>query len=384
MDELLLDLPPLTKTAEEPGIRLSYSSLSTYETCPLQYKFRYVDKAPARPSPILSFGNALHEALKRWYNQPVPVAPPLGDLLTHLEDVWDSSSFGSQAMERSYKNHAKQVLTDFHAHNAPSFRIPVALEQRFDINIDGVRVTGVIDRMDRHPDGSYEIIDYKTNRRLPPLARVQENLQLSIYYIAAWEVWGIRPDKLTLYFLLPGQPLTTTRSMDDVAATRSTIARIAQSIGSEKFEPRESALCNWCDYQASCPLFKHQFSEEPPDIQAVIDEWIGRTKRTRADYAKLEQLERIIHDYCDANGFERVFGDGGHVTRLSRPDSFYDPSRVREALPPELLEQVLRIDDAAVDELLAGPLPDEIRSRLEEAKVLTSEMALRLKETRKR
>ncbi|GAC1409793.1 MAG: hypothetical protein NVSMB57_02770 [Actinomycetota bacterium] len=386
MDELLLDLPPVAATPE-PARRLSYSSLSTYQNCPLQYRFRYVDRVPSRPSPILSFGNALHEALRRWYNQPVPVAPPVEVLLSHLDDVWDPTAFASSAMERSYKNHGREVLTDFHAKNAPGFRIPVALEQRFEIDVEGVRVSGVIDRMDRHRDGSYEIIDYKTNRRLPPLSRVQENLQLSIYYLAAWEVWGIRPDKLTLYFLLPGQPLSTVRTPHDLGATRATIAEVAQSIAAGRFDPKEGPLCNWCDYQPSCPLFAHQARREEieePDIQNVVDEWIGRTKRTRIDWARLEELERVIHGYCDANGFERVFGEGGSVTRMPRAESFYDPAVVRDSLPPELLERVLRIDDAAIDELLAGPLPDNIRARLEEARVLTSAMALRLKEPRKR
>ncbi|MGH2829946.1 MAG: RecB family exonuclease [Actinomycetota bacterium] len=385
MDELILELPQAAPP--EPSRRLSYSSLSTYERCGLQYKFQYLDRLPGKPSPILSFGNSLHEALRRWYNQPVPVAPPLEELLAHLDDAWDSTPFRHTAEERTFRNHARQVLTDYHGRHAGEFRIPVALEQRFEIDLGGVRVTGVLDRMDRHPDGAYEIIDYKTNRRLPPLERVQKDLQLSIYYMAAWEVWGIRPERLTLYFLLPGQPMTTTRTIEDAAATKERILRVAEQIAAGGFEPNESALCGWCDYRALCPLFAHEALrvEEPrPDIDAVVAEWIQRKRRNLEDWRRLEELGAIIHEHCEREGLQRLFGEDGAITRYARSDPAFDPAIVRDALPPELLERVLRVDDASVGALLAGELPDDMRARLEEAQIDRTTWNLRLREERRK
>src|SRR6266542_6621774 len=63
MEELRLDVA--SDEIEETPIRLSYSSISTYELCPLQYKFRYIDKRPERRTPALGFGESLHEALRR-------------------------------------------------------------------------------------------------------------------------------------------------------------------------------------------------------------------------------------------------------------------------------------------------------------------------------
>ncbi len=98
------------------------------------------------------------------------------------------------------------------ARTSDPYRIPAALEFRFTVEVEGVPIAGTIDRLDRIPGGGYEIIDYKTNRRLPPMSRVEQDLQLSIYWLAAQQVWGIEPEKLTLYFLLPGQRMTTTRT----------------------------------------------------------------------------------------------------------------------------------------------------------------------------
>lgn len=387
VDELLLELPPLAPV-EDRGPRLSYSSLSTYERCGLQFKFQYVDRLPPKPSPILAFGNSLHEALRHWYNQPVPVPPPLEELLTFLDEAWDSTSFRHAAEERTYRNHARQVLTQYHERHTADFRIPVALEQRFEIDLGGVRITGIMDRMDRHPDGTYEIIDYKTNRRLPPLDRVQKDFQLSIYYLAAWEVWGIRPDKLTLYFLLPGQPLTSTRTPEDAAATKDRILRAAEQIAAGKFEPNETALCGWCDFRALCPLFAHETrrTQEPkPDIDAVVAEWIERKRRSLQDWKRMDELAEIIHAHCEQEGLQRLFGEDGAITRYARSDPAFDPAIVRDALPPDVLARVLRIDDSSVEALLlTEDVPDDLRARIEEARIDRTVWSLRLMQDRKK
>ncbi len=324
MEELsLLSPEPL---AVQTPIRLSYSSISTYELCPLQYKLRYLDGRPGRRTPALAFGESLHEALRRFHAQPVPVPPTPAQLMGYLDDSWERSAFGSKDEERAYRDHAREVLAAYHKDNAPAFRVPVALEQRFQIDVDGVTVSGVIDRMDRHPDGSYEIVDYKTNRRLPPRKYVERDLQLSIYYLAAWEVWGILPARLTLYFLLPGQPMTVTRKPEDLGATRSRIAEVAEGIRAGRFAPQENRLCDWCDYQAHCPLFAHRFErdETPVDIGAAVDEWITAKRRLKTDAQRLDELAVLIHDYCDQTGLERLFGRDAAVTRVTRDDGVHD------------------------------------------------------------
>jgi RecB family exonuclease len=325
MEKLSLDLS-LEPVVEENPIRLSYSSISTYELCPLQYKLRYLDGRPGRRTPALGFGESLHEALRRFHAQPVPVSPTPAQLMGYLDESWDRSAYANAQEERAYRDHAREVLLAYHKDNAPGFRVPVALEQRFQIDVDGVTVSGVIDRMDRHPDGSYEIIDYKTNRRLPPRKYVERDLQLSIYYLAAWEVWGILPDRLTLYFLLPGQPMTVARTPEDLDATRSRIADVAQGIKAGRFAPQENRLCDWCDYQAQCPLFAHRFEQEetPVDIGAAVDEWIAAKRRLRADAQRLEELSVMIHDYCERTGLERLFGQDAAVTRVTRDDGAFD------------------------------------------------------------
>ncbi|MDP9243408.1 MAG: PD-(D/E)XK nuclease family protein, partial [Actinomycetota bacterium] len=259
-------------------MRLSYSSINTYETCPAKFKFHYEDRLPGTASPALSFGNSLHAALYRFHNRPVPVAPSTEELLEMLDGVWVADGYRSEAEQRTYLDHGRQVLAQYHLENAQDYRIPAALEFRFSIEVEGVQINGTIDRMDRIPGGGYEIIDYKTNRRLPPMSRIESDLQLSMYHLAAREVWGIEPERLTLYYLLPGQRMTTTRTAKDVDELRRRIATVAERVAAGKFEPRENPLCDWCDYKAMCPIFRHQYEREAgdptPRMTELVDEWI--------------------------------------------------------------------------------------------------------------
>ena len=68
-------------------MRLSYSSVDTYESCPARFKFQYEDSLPRKPSPALSFGDSLHQALYHFHNRPVPVPPSLPELQEMLDGV---------------------------------------------------------------------------------------------------------------------------------------------------------------------------------------------------------------------------------------------------------------------------------------------------------
>jgi len=326
VEQATLDLAvrPAPVSADERSIRLSYSSLSTYERCPLQYRFAYLDGAAPEPRPALSFGGSLHEALRLFHHQPVPVAPTLGTLLGYLDRVWDPSGYADAEEERRYHDHARSVLAGYHRANARRFVMPVALEQRFELAVGDVTLTGVIDRMDRHPDGSYEIIDYKTNRRLPPRRFVEQDLQLSIYYLAAQQVWGITPSALTMYYLLPGERITTTRSPADAAATLDRIAAAGAAIAQGAFEPRPNRLCDWCDFRSRCPMFAPPPDRADAGAAAVVEEWIALMRRRRSDDERLAALSVRVREILDDSGLDRVSGRTASISKTADGLSLVD------------------------------------------------------------
>jgi RecB family exonuclease len=352
-------------------MKLSYSSINTYETCPAKYRFQYEDRLPTGTSPALSFGDVLHRTLYRFHNRPVPVAPSLDELFEMLDGEWTEDGFRDPSEQQLYLDHARQILADYHRTNADSFRIPAALEFRFVVEVEGVQLSGMIDRMDRIPGGGYEIIDYKTNRRLPPKAVVDRDLQLSLYYLAAKEIWGIEPERLTLYYLLPGQRMSTFRTPADADELRRRIATVAERIAAGMFEPRQNPLCDWCDFQQVCPLYRHRYEKEQgdptPKMTELVDEWIALKREDWERYRRLEELRGLINAFCEEHGYRRLYGsDGSAIDRRPVHVTSADPARVREILEPlGSWEDVLTVDPKKLSGLIeARTLPPHVEDAL--------------------
>jgi putative RecB family exonuclease len=352
-------------------MKLSYSSINTYETCPAKYRFQYQDKMPTSGSPALTFGDILHRTLYRFHNRPVPVAPSVDELLEMLESEWTGDGFRDPSEEQLYLDHARQILTGYHRENAGSFRIPAALEFRFTIEVEGVQLNGMIDRMDRIPGGGYEIIDYKTNRRLPPKAVVDRDLQLSLYYLAAREIWGIEPERLTLYYLLPGQRMTTFRTPADAEDLRRRIGTVAERIAAGMFEPRQNPLCDWCDFQQVCPLYRHKFEKEQgdpaPKMTELVNEWIALKREDWQRYRRLEELRALINAFCEEHGYRRLYGsDGSAVDRRPVHVTAPDLTAIRAILEPMgLWEQVVSVDPKKMSDLIESRrLPPDVEDAL--------------------
>jgi RecB family exonuclease len=369
-------------------MRLSYSSINTYETCPAKYRFQYEERLPTGTSPALSFGDSLHRSLHRFHDRPVPVAPSLEELHEILEGEWVSDGYRDPSEESVYLDHARQVLAQYHRENAAAFRIPAALEFRFTVEIEGVAINGVIDRMDRIPGGGYEIIDYKTNRRLPPRWKVDRDLQLSIYYLAAREIWGVEVERLTLYFLLPGERMSTVRTPADADELRRRIAVVAERIDAGKFEPRQNPLCDWCEFQRRCPLFRHKYEREEgdpaPRMSGIVDEWITLKREDWERYRRLEDLKSLINAFCEEHGYRRLFGsDGTAIDRRPQHVTAPDEARVRAILEPlGLWEQVISVDPRKLSDLIESRRlsPDVEDALLASREEVRTQYALYLKD----
>ena len=88
-------------------------------------------------------------------------------------------------------------------------------------------MAGRIDRIDRRPDGSVAIVDYKTGK-----ARDQEDadesLQLSLYAIAAAEKWGYKVGALIFHNLEENVPVITIRTESQLTWPRGSVKTAAQ------------------------------------------------------------------------------------------------------------------------------------------------------------
>lgn len=278
-------------------LRLSFSRVDTYRTCPLKFRYAYVDRLPAAPSPDLSWGSSVHTALEAWWDRKLPEPPPLEELWQALYDGWDDTGFEGMARDEKVKwyRHAQEVLRRHHARFARDYVPAVACEQWFEIDVGGgVEVVGSIDHVARTPAGGLGVVDWKTNRRAKPRERVRGSLQLALYALACRELWGHDPEWVALDFVVPGVRVTVPREEIDVDAALATVHEVAEQIrAGGAFTPRPSALCPWCDYRDLCPAFEG----DGPDVPGLAAAELTRLRRRQErDAARIRQLEALIRD----------------------------------------------------------------------------------------
>ena len=278
-------------------LRLSFSRVDSYLTCPLKFRYGYVDRLPAEPSPNLSWGSSLHAALECWWDRKLPEPPPVDVLLQGLYDGWDDSGFEGMAREEKLKwyAHAQDVLRRHHERHARDYVPAVACEQWFELDVgDGVEVVGSIDHVARTPAGGIGVVDWKTNRKAKPRERVRGSLQLAIYALACRELWGQDPEWVALDFVVPGVRVAVERTDIDIDGALATIRDVAARIRAEvDFAPRPSRLCPWCDYRALCPAFEG----EGPDVAGLAVVELDRLRRRQErDATRIRELEALIRD----------------------------------------------------------------------------------------
>jgi len=245
---------------------LSYSQISIYLTCPLRYKFQYVDLIPpAFRGAALAFGSAVHEAVGVFYQQVL-----IGDelrpdqMLDVCRQAWQSTD-GSEIRffngddENTLTDKAKVMLNVFHEAFDPDVQI-FGIEEFFEVSF-GNEVPpfqGYIDLIEESPHGKISVVDLKTAARKPTKAQTNSNLQLTAYSLGA-QALGFNPDRLTLrlYVLTKTKnpefvPYETTRSQQDRGRFVKLVKQVWHAIERHAFFPREDWHCSQCAWADHC------------------------------------------------------------------------------------------------------------------------------------
>jgi DNA helicase II / ATP-dependent DNA helicase PcrA len=236
------------------GVVLSASDIDTYRTCPLKYKFARVFRIPQEPTLHQRFGILMHQVLERYHGNTDPPARTLPDLLGLLEAGWRRGGFGDSEEERQLRGKAASSLTRYHERFRSEEAEPVWFERQFTFKLGPHLLRGRVDRVDRLPDGEYELIDYKTGRP-KSAAQLTEDVQLSLYAVGARESWRLEASRQAYYYLLDDQKVAVPSDEGDRGEwVREVAMEVAEGILSQGFEPTPSfAACSMCDYRLVCP-----------------------------------------------------------------------------------------------------------------------------------
>jgi len=339
-------------------MRISYSQITTYQRCPHRYALEYVQRVCVPKGGEVALGAAVHAALRFMHEPRSPRLPSLEEVTGEFCRIWQAeqeavaeperaSLFedGVDMLRRHYEREFSRQQPRYTADVERFFRVPFG---------EGHTLTGKIDRIDVLPEGTIEVLDYKTGRGMPTQGDVDRDLQLTIYKMAAQE--ALFPDKTittSLYYLRHGVTFTASLGAKPMEEAKEEIREVISGIERGEFSPRVGAYCDRCEYRSHCAIFRPvSLSEQQrADIETLVKELAQVEDSLKASNsegkrlgARKAELEAAILDWMEnaGTGFYEV-GNLRAIKEVSRRTSF-PPESVRQILEPlGLWERVCRI-----------------------------------------
>jgi putative RecB family exonuclease len=246
---------------------LSPSAMGTFTSCPLAFRFGYIERLPEPPSAPASKGTLVHLALQHLLWRPPAertLEAALADLaraadalaadpdLAHLEltaDEWAAFHADAEQLVRRY----------FEIDDPRSVRV-LGLELRVSARTrEGVELRGIIDRLELDDDGQLVVTDYKTGSA-PSEGWEQKSLAgVHVYSFLCEQVFGRRPARVQLLYLSTPERIVTAPNEQSLRGvelkTDALMKAVRAACARDDFRPRPSALCTFCSFREFCPAF---------------------------------------------------------------------------------------------------------------------------------
>lgn len=244
---------------------LTPSKVASFKDCALSFRFSNIDKLPEAPSAAATKGTLVHKVLERLFwevdagHRTESVAmqfleSEFGALLGSEE--WESLLLDS-AEQQPFRDDAELLIRNYFKLEDPNAVTAVGTELLLESKLDGMNLRGIIDRLDRNPNGDLVVVDYKTGRA--PGEKYESGKLGGVHFYAylCEQVLGRRPVEVKLLYLREPLSISTTPSEQSIRAMSVRAGAIWTAVmracERDDFRPNPGRLCNWCSFQAYCP-----------------------------------------------------------------------------------------------------------------------------------
>ena len=246
----------------------SHSRILSYETCPLRYKYAYVDEIiPEEETAETYLGTRMHEALEKLYrNLEYGKLMSKKELLSFFNREWKKNWTDSIIIVREeftredYRKMGEKYLKNYYKRYKPFKEgkvVDLEITDYLPLDEEGeynffIRIERLMDA----GDGMFEIHDYKTNTELPAQKSLDEDRQLAMY--SMWvrkEFDDCKDVRLVWHFLAFNKEMDSYRTEEQLEDLRNKVlARVKAIDAAERFPANASKLCVWCLYKGICPV----------------------------------------------------------------------------------------------------------------------------------
>lgn len=265
---------------------LSPSRVSSFTSCPMQFRFSSIEKLPEAPAPATTRGSIVHRALELLFVRRADDRTPAAlsaDMATALDEYRGNPDYVGLRLEGdaidTFERSCHGLIDKYFAMEDPTAVREIGLELWMEAPVGDLTLRGIIDRLELDADGELVVTDYKTGRA-PSGNYEQKSLAgVHFYSFLCEALFGKRPAKIRLMYLASGETIETVPSAQSVKfiTTRTTAvwAAIERACTTGDFRPRQSKLCDYCSFRQWCPAFGGDPSLAATEAIAAYDELLA-------------------------------------------------------------------------------------------------------------
>jgi putative RecB family exonuclease len=244
---------------------LTPSKVSAFTSCPLAFRYSVIDRLPEPPSPQAVKGTLVHRALQLLFSEQPPGSRSAAAAHEALGAAWEEMRGTEDLMGLEltgddlalFRADSGSLVDGYLALEDPDGVQAIGLELDLRVEMDGVVMRGIIDRLDLLPSGELAVVDYKTGRAPPPDQSRARMAGVHFYAYLCEQVIGVRPASIRLMYLRDPVEVSAEPSDQMMRGLRQRAGAVWQAVvracERDDFRPHPSALCNSCGYRAYCP-----------------------------------------------------------------------------------------------------------------------------------
>lgn len=353
---------------------LSATGIKDFLQCKLKVIFRYDHDIKSMKNDHARVGIAVHTALEQFTRRMLTKKsfPDASDYEFAVTAFMNSAT--EEGLENmSFYSDGKIMVTEFIDRFDPSEEI-IDVEHRFRIETpDGIPIVGAIDKVVKLNEDTIAIIDYKTARNAMTTWDLQDDVQLSMYDLAASIIWPEFKNRLLFLDYVRIDKRVSTYRTDE---QRETFNEFLGSVWlqMQKLEENEvtgtlNSLCGWCDYKSYCPTYAAFMKTRPTEMTPLPDmddgEFLEHWEIVATKKSILENRQRELKMIATRKFMEGhdIKADGKELYSTQASRTNYDIEKIVEIIPQEDLYGVLNVNKARLDRYVKND-PD-MKSKLQ-------------------
>lgn len=346
---------------------LSASAIKTFMDCRAKFYRQYILGLPRYTSDALKFGRAVHFALESIEHL---MLKEKRNAISKEDIEFSIQKFHQSCAEEGLCNfelitEGESILRKYFSTYDGNDNV-IAVERRFRLTtIDGIPITGAIDKIVEVSDDTIVVVDYKTSFFTQTPSEMEDDIQLSMYDLAVRQLYPKYSNVILMLDYLRKKPVVTTRNDEQRKRFESFLVEVYKAIRElDEFNAKEqiNQFCGWCDYTNICKSYNKVFNSENEFPELAItasfteEDAIRSLELVKINQAILDSRKRELNHWVTGKMSDtgrHIENNSKYIDVIQQSRIKYDSKSVYTSVPVEEFLGMVTVNKTSLEKFLA-------------------------------